>query len=90
MHWSDTFEKFVLVKNDALPCFDAMPQAHGKSNLSSVQEKEEIAGKTRKGVAICLKQHQQSFRSQLILLEISEAADGQRLFQPWKSCKPLH
>lgn len=26
----------------------------------------------------------------LIPLEIWEAADGQRLFQPWKSHKPLH
>lgn len=28
--------------------------------------------------------------AELILLEIWEAADGQRLFQPWKSHKPLH
>lgn len=53
-------------------------------------ETQEINCEWDKGVAISLKWHQGSFCSQLILLDICEAVDGQRLFQPWKSRKPLH
>lgn len=71
-------------------CIQTSDTEHtGVWSLGRIKQRQKLLVKCV-GVALRMKQHQQSFWSRLILLEIREAADGQRLFQPWKSCKPLH